>query len=197
MKQKKTQHTVFLADDHTLVREGLKLLIESDPAFTVTGECSNGPDTIRLCRELVPDIAIIDIAMPGISGLDVVDEIMRSPGSTRIVMISFQALPEQIIRARRSGATGFVLKDATGRELLSAMHAVIGGKTFFSQGVASCILQQLMESNKSPSCGCTDSPSLTALSLRERQVLQMLAEGKKNSLIAELLHLSDLPHLFQ
>jgi len=188
----RNRYTVLLADDHTLVREGLKLLIESEPSFTVTGECSNGLDAIRLCREITPDLAIIDIAMPGVSGLDVVEEILHAPEAPKIVMISFQAMPEQIIRAKRSGAAGFVLKDASGRELLNAMHAVVGGQSYFSQGVASCLLEQLMATDGAPSCECDcgSLPSLSILSLRERQVLQMLAEGKKNSHIAELLHLS-------
>lgn len=177
---------VFLADDHTVVRDGLRILLEAQGDIEVVGDASDGRQVVALAQQLVPDVVVMDIAMPGLNGIDAAQEIRRACPSVQILFLSMHSTNEHIFRALNAGAKGFLLKESAGAEVVQAVRAVAAGRRYFSEKItdAACMyhdhpLRQAVL--KSP---------IERLSPRERQILQLVAEGKTSAEIAEMLYLS-------
>jgi two-component system response regulator NreC len=177
---------VLLADDHGIVRRGLRSLLETEPGLTVVGEAADGLEALRLCEELHPDILIVDIGMPKLNGIDVAARAQKLERPPRTVILSMHSDESYIIRAMAAGARAYLLKDATDEDLLPAVRAVAAGKPYFSPAVTGVLVEDYLRQLQAR--GLTDSYHL--LTDREKQVLQLLAEGRSNKEVATLLELS-------
>jgi DNA-binding NarL/FixJ family response regulator len=177
---------VLLADDHGVVRKGLRFLIEQEEGLTVCGEAADGREAVRLARELKPHVVVIDIAMPQLNGIDATAQIVRALPSTGVLILSMHGDEGYLIRALEAGARGYLLKDTAEEDLLRAIRAVASGKPFFSPAISQTLLEDYIRTLQQR--GQQDSYSL--LTEREREVLQLLAEGRSNKDVAALLDLS-------
>ncbi|MGH9311020.1 MAG: response regulator [Vicinamibacterales bacterium] len=177
---------MLLADDHGIVRRGLRSLLESDPAITVVAEAADGLEALRLCEEHRPDLLILDVGMPKLNGIDVAARAQKLERPPKTVILSMHADESYIIRALAAGARAYLLKDATDEDLLPAVRAVGAGKPFFSPAVTAVLVEDYLRQLQAR--GLTDSYHL--LTDREKQVLQLLAEGRSNKEVATLLELS-------
>jgi two-component system response regulator NreC len=175
---------VLLADDHGIVRRGLRGLLES-AGVTVVGEAADGLEAVRLCEELRPEVMILDIAMPKLSGIQVAERAHKMDHRTGIIILSVHGDESYIIRALAAGARAYLLKSATDEDLIPAVRAVAAGKPFFSPAVASVLVEDYIRQLQQR--GLTDSYDL--LTDREKEVLQLLAEGRSNKEVAALLDL--------
>jgi DNA-binding NarL/FixJ family response regulator len=174
---------VLLADDHGIVRRGLRALLETDPNISVVAEAADGQEALRLYAEHEPDLLILDIAMPRLNGLDVAARVQRMPKPPHVIILSMHADESYIIRALTAGARAYLLKDATDEDLLPALRAVRAGKPYFSPAVADVLVNDYM--SRLQARGLTDSYHV--LTDREKEVLQLLAEGRTNKEVATLL----------
>ncbi len=177
--------SVFLVDDHTIVRDGLRYLLEAHGDMKIVGEAANGRDAVKAVRKLQPDVVIMDILMADLNGIEATEQICRECPATRVVILSMQSSSESILRALRAGARGYLFKESAGRELIQAIHAVHAGHRYLSakvsdQVVGACLKQE--EEFKDP---------LSVLSQREREVLQLVVEGRTSAEIAATLFLSN------
>ena len=177
---------MLLADDHGIVRRGLRSLLETESGLTVVGEAADGLEALRLCEEHQPDILIVDIGMPKLNGIDVAARVQKLDRPPRTVILSMHSDESYIIRALAAGARAYLLKDATDEDLLPAIRAVASGKPFFSPAVTAVLVEDYLRQLQAR--GLTDSYHL--LTDREKQVLQLLAEGRSNKEVATLLELS-------
>ncbi len=177
---------VLLADDHKMIRAGLRLVLEQQPDIVVAGEADDGRDAVALAGELKPDIVVMDVAMPNLNGIEAALQIKQARPEIAIVMLSMHSDEGYILRALRAGAAGYILKDSAEADLVSAVRAVAEGKSFFSPKVSRILLEDYMR--KLRKTGAEDSYDL--LSAREREILQLVAEGKSSKEIANLLNLS-------
>ena len=177
---------ILLADDHTLVREGLRKIIEAHSGWEVIGEAADGRQAVRQALELKPDLVVLDLAMPLLSGVDAIQQIVRRLPSTRVLVLSMHADEVYVTRALKAGAHGYLLKDSAGNDLLRAVTALTQNKSFFSPAISRIMLDDYVRRNAER--GITDR--YDTLSEREREVFQLIAEGKVNKEIAEILHLS-------
>lgn len=173
---------VFLADDHAVVRDGLRLLLETQSDISVVGEASDGRQAVRLVKNLCPDVVVMDIAMPELNGIDATRRIHQICFSTQIVILSMYASNEHVYQALRAGAIGYVLKESAGREVVHAVRTVYTGKRYLSQHIAETVIDDYMRKFDKTS----DRSPLERLSPREREILQLVVEGKSNSEIANL-----------
>jgi two-component system response regulator NreC len=174
---------VLLADDHAIVRRGLRSLIETQPDIEVVGEAADGLEALRLCEEQHPDAIILDVAMPKLNGIEVAERVQKLPRAPSVIVLSMHADESYIIRALAAGARAYLLKDATDEDLLPALRAVAAGKPFFSPSVTGVLIEDYVRQLQAR--GLTDSYHL--LTDREREVLQLLAEGRSNKEVAALL----------
>jgi len=172
--------TVVLADDHAVVRSGVRLLLEME-GFEVTGEAADGHEAVRLVRELSPEIAVLDRAMPLLNGIDAAREIRRIAPRTKMILLTMDTDERHHLEALRAGFRGCVLKSYEARELIRAIHAVAEGGTYLHAGLSRVVVEAYL-------AGAELQPDL--LSSRERQVLQLLAEGKRTREVAALLGLN-------
>jgi DNA-binding NarL/FixJ family response regulator len=177
---------LLLADDHGIVRKGLRFVLESEPDLVVAAEASNGREAVRLCEELQPDIAILDIAMPQLNGIEAVSLIAKASPKTQAIILSMHADETYILRALSAGAKGYMLKDAVEDEILPAVRAVLRGKSYFSPAIAKTLMEDYVLYLRQR--GLEDSYDL--LTDREKEILQLLAEGRSNKEVANLLGLS-------
>jgi two-component system response regulator NreC len=176
---------VLLADDHDVLRKGVRYLLAAEPGIAVVGEAADGRTAVRLAEELQPDIVIVDIAMPELNGIEAAAQITRKNRNVAVIILSMYSDEEYILRALSSGAKGYLLKDSAEPDLLRAVKEVARGKPFFSPAVAEVLLDDYMQRLQRE--GLQDSYDL--LTEREKQVLQLLAEGKTNKDVATLLNL--------
>ena len=174
---------VLLADDHAIVRRGLRSLLETEPDLTVVGEAADGLEAVRLCGELRPDFLIADIAMPKLNGIDVTARVQKQERPPLVIVLSMHSDESYVLRALAAGARAYLLKDATDEDLLPALRTVAAGRPFFSPAVSAMLVEDYMRRLRSR--GLTDSFHL--LTDREKEVLQLLAEGRTNKEVATLL----------
>ena len=174
---------VLLADDHAIVRRGLRSLIESQPGFKVVAEAADGLEALRLSEEHQPDAIILDVGMPKLNGIEVAERVQKQSRPPSVIILSMHADESYIIRALAAGARAYLLKDATDEDLLPALRAVASGKPFFSPTVTGVLIEDYVRQLQAR--GLTDSYHL--LTDREKEVLQLLAEGRSNKEVAALL----------
>jgi two-component system, NarL family, response regulator NreC len=177
---------ILLADDHKLMRSGLKALIEQQPDLTVVGEADDGRQAVALAASLKPDLLVMDIGMPNLNGIEAALQITQANPATAIVILSMHSDESYVLRALKAGAKGYLLKDSAESDLIRAVHAVAGGKSFFSPAVSKVLLDDYVR--KLQRSGAEDAYDL--LTPREREILQLIAEGKSNKDVANLLNLS-------
>jgi two-component system, NarL family, response regulator NreC len=177
---------ILIADDHGIVRTGLKLLLDRIPAMEVAGEAADGREAVRLAAQLRPDIVIMDIAMPLLNGLQAAEQIIHENSRTGVIFLSMHTDESYIVKALNAGARGYLLKDNADEDMERAIRSVAAGKPFFSPAIAEAMLEddvRLMRKR-----GVQDSYDL--LTEREREILQLLGEGKSNKETAAVLNLS-------
>jgi two-component system, NarL family, response regulator NreC len=183
-----TSVRIVLADDHTIMRHGLRLVLERQPDFVVIGEASNGREAIDLVIRETPDVVIMDIAMPLLNGIEATRRIHEEQLRTVVVILSMHADEGYILKALRAGARGYLLKDSAGTDLIQAVRAVNAGKAFFSPAVSKVLADDYLRQIRQQ--GVDDPYDL--LTPRERELLQLIVELKSTKDIAALLNLS--PH---
>ncbi len=177
---------VVLADDHAVVRDGLRYLLDAQPGIAVVGDAADGREAIRRVEELKPDVVVMDIAMPELNGIEATRQICQTCPGTHVVMLSMHSSSEYVFRAFQSGAQGYLLKESAGSEVADAVRAVSTGTRYLSRRIADTVLDDYVHQKTLSSAA---SP-LESLSSREREILQLLAEGKSNADIAKTLALS-------
>ena len=178
--------SVLLADDHAILRDGLKAILNSQTGIEVIGDAEDGHTTVALAQELKPDIILMDISMPKLNGIDASEKVLGLVPETRVIMLSMHSNSEYIQRAFKAGARGYLLKESAGQEVVKAVQMVYQGHFFLSQRISDMLLDVMFTSVSKPS----SSSLLEKLSLREREVLQLVSEGRTSVEIAEILSLS-------
>ncbi len=177
---------ILLADDHTVMRVGLRFLLERQPDMAVVGEAEDGRRTVELANNEVPNVVVMDIAMPNLNGIEAARQISEKHPEMGIVILSMHSDESYVLRALKAGARAYLLKDSAESDLIRAIRAVHEGKSFFSPTVSRLLLEDYVRQLGQK--GEEDSYEL--LTTREREILQMLAEGKSNKEVASLLELS-------
>jgi two-component system response regulator NreC len=180
------QIRILLADDHNVMRRGLRLLLESQPDFTVVAEAADGRQAVEQADATSPDVVVLDIAMPNLSGIEAAQRIIFQRPNTAIVFLSMHSDEGYVLRALKAGAKGYLLKDSVEGDLIEAITTVHQGKTFFSREIGRMLVEDYIREIRTR--GIEDSYEL--LTSREREILQLLAEGKSNKEIAGVLNLS-------
>lgn len=177
---------VFLADDHAVVRDGVRMVLEANRDMTVVGNAADGRDAVRQVQKLLPDVVVMDVAMPGLNGIEATQQVRELCPGTQVVILSMYASVEHIYRALQAGARGYVLKESAGKEVVAAVRAVSEGRRYLSQKITDTMVDDLLQQRQAaPASGPLDR-----LSQREREVLQLVADGHSSAEIAQLLHLS-------
>jgi two-component system, NarL family, response regulator NreC len=177
---------VLLADDHQLMRSGIRLMLEREPDLSVVGEAGDGREAVALAKSLKPDVVVMDIGMSNLNGIEAAQQMTGDRPEIAVVMLSMHSDESYVLRALKAGARGYLLKDSAEADLIKAVHAVADGKSFFSPAVSKVLLDDYVR--KLRRSGTEDAYDL--LTAREREVLQLIAEGKSNKDIANLLNLS-------
>jgi DNA-binding NarL/FixJ family response regulator len=177
---------VFVADDHAVVRDGLRALLEAQPDIQVVGDAADGRETVRLTVELRPDVVVVDLAMPELNGLEATQRIHEQCPSSRVIILSMYATTEHIYQALQAGARGYLLKEAAGAEVIDAVRQVHAGHRYLSRKISETVLTDYLRQRQP---GEAESP-LARLSPREREIIQLVAEGKTSAEIAARLSLS-------
>jgi two-component system response regulator NreC len=177
---------ILLADDHTVMRRGLRVLLERQAGFSVVGEAADGAEAVELAAKEKPDVAVLDIGMPTLNGIEAARRIVEKNPSTAVVILSMHSDESYVLRTLKAGARGYLLKDAPESDLINAIHAVHQGKAFFSPAISKMLVEDYMRQMQQR--GIEDSYEL--LTPREREILQLLGEGKSNKEIATKLELS-------
>jgi two-component system response regulator NreC len=183
-----SQIRILLADDHTVMRRGLRLLLQGQPNFTVVAEASDGREAVQQAEASHPDVAVLDIAMPNLSGIEAAQRIAAQNPNVAIVILSMHSDEGYVLRALKAGARGYLLKHAAESDLIEAIQAVSLGKTFFSSEISQLLVEDYIREIRSR--GSDDSYEL--LTSREREILQLLVEGNSNKDVAARLNVS--PH---
>jgi DNA-binding NarL/FixJ family response regulator len=181
-----TKTRVLLADDHTLIRAGLRMVVDAQPDLAVVGEADDGRDAVAKAQALKPDVIVMDIGMPSLNGIEACRQVRDALPETQIVMLSMHSDEGYVLRALKAGAKAYLLKDSAEADLARAIRAAAAGKSFFSPAVGKVLLEDYMR--KLQRTGADDSYDL--LSAREREILQLVAEGNSSKDIANLLDLS-------
>ena len=183
---KDKQIRVLLAEDHTLVRQGFRRILEDDPRITVVGEARTGLEAIEQCKELKPDVVVMDLSMPELGGLEATAEVLKANPQIKIVILSMYSNEAYVRKAFELGAKGYILKNAIEVDLTRAVMALAEGQAYFSPGISHIVL----ESMKAGTFQGTSQDPYEKLTLREKEVLQLIAQGKSNKEIATLLNIS-------
>lgn len=177
--------TILLADDHPIVRQGLRTLLEAEPDFHVVGEAADGVEAVQLVERLHPDVLVLDLMMPGLSGLEVTWQASQRSPRTKIIILSMYANKPYLLEALRNGAAGYVLKKSTTEELVQAVQEVMAGRRYLSLPLS----EETLEPYRQKAKQAGEDP-YELLTLREREVLHLVAEGRTNAEIAERLVIS-------
>jgi DNA-binding NarL/FixJ family response regulator len=176
---------LLIADDHTLVRQGLRRILEGQPGWEVVAETGDGREAVRLASELKPDVVLLDIAMPHLNGVEAMQQLEKRVPGVRMLVLSMYSDEAYVTRAIRAGASGYLLKDSADTDLIKGITAVAQGKSFFSPAAARVIVDSYA---RPAATGVADR--FESLSEREREVFQLVAEGYSNKEVAEMLHIS-------
>jgi DNA-binding NarL/FixJ family response regulator len=178
--------TIFLADDHAIVRDGLRLMLEEQPDMKVVGMASNGRDAVSQIRNLCPNVAVLDVTMPELNGIEAAKHITDTCPSTSVIMLSMHSGTEQVLWAFKAGAQGYVLKESTGEDIIEAIRTVRRGGFFLSEGV----LERMVDYNIEQSMDFEQSTMQSVLSPREQEILKLVVEGKSSTAIGDILSIS-------
>jgi len=176
---------VLIADDHQILRQGLRTLLEREPDLEVVAEADNGRSTVRLARERQPEVIIMDVAMPDLNGIEATRQIISEMPKMKVIALSMYADRRFVANMLKAGASGYLLKDCASEELVRAIRVVLTHKTFLSPGVADIVVKDYVQAPLG-----SEVSVFSVLSNREREVLQLMAEGKSTNQIAECLHVS-------
>jgi two-component system response regulator NreC len=176
---------IIIADDHKILLQGLKTLIEQEPDMEVVGEAEDGLRAVTMVRELIPHVVVMDIKMPELNGIDATQQILSEVSDVKVIALSMYADRRFVASILKAGACGYLLKDCAFEELARAIRLAMSNKTYLSPGVAEIVVKDYATLNSGPS-----ESVFSALTVREREVLQLLAEGKRTSQIAEILRIS-------
>lgn len=176
---------IMIAEDATIVREGLRLIVSSDPAYQIVAEAVDGYDAVKKARELLPDLILMDLSMPRMNGMEAVREIKKFLPTVKILVLTVHKSHEFITASLEAGADGYILKDASQAELMLAIRSVLEGKNYISPGITDTLIKGYLGTQ-------SDRPKtlLECLTLREREILKLIAEGYRNKSIADLLCIS-------
>lgn len=180
------KHRVVIAEDHTILREGLRALLSSSPELEIVGEAGDGRDAIQCAEKVKPNLVLMDLSMPRMNGMDAIREIKRLCPGTKILALTVHKAEEYVLASLQAGADAYVLKDATHAELMVAVKSVLAGKRYLSPGISEKVIEGYLEGRKRSKLR---SP-WDILTQREREVLKLIGEGYKNKEIAEYLCLS-------
>jgi len=180
------KQTIVIAEDYTILREGLRALISSNPKFDVVAEAGDGREAISLVEKLKPDLVLTDLSMPRMNGMEAIREIRKRVPETKIVVLTIHKTEEYILAVLKAGADGYVLKDATHDELIMAIKNVLSGKSYLSPGISETVLEGYLEGRKT----VKHQTSWETLTHREREILKLIAEGYRNKQIAKDLCIS-------
>ena len=180
------QHKIIIADDHRILREGLRALLSSDPELEVVGEAEDGQEAIRVVEKFKPGLVLMDLSMPRMNGMDAIKEIKKRSPDTKVLVLTVHKTDEYILATLQAGADGYVLKDSTNVELRMAIKNALSGKFFISPGISGKVIEGYLQ-NKRPLKPSTPWDTLTS---REKGILKLIAEGYKNKGIADFLCIS-------
>ncbi|MFH2102300.1 MAG: response regulator transcription factor [Chloroflexota bacterium] len=176
---------ILLADDHTILRSGIRAILEDEPGFVVVGEAENGRSAVTMACQVEPDVVIMDIAMPLLNGLEATRQIKRQCPGVRVLILTMHDNEEYIRQVLEAGAMGYILKDAAAKELINAIRAVHRGESVLSPAITRLVIEDYLRWG-----GTRPQEQSDGLSPREREVLQLIAEGHTNKQIAEILSIS-------
>ena len=177
--------TILLADDHKILRQGLRTLLAKEMDMEVLAEAEDGRQAVRLVRELSPQVVIMDVGMPDLNGIEATRQILQESPETKVIALSMHSDRRFVTNMIKAGASGYLLKDSAFEELATAIRVVMARKTYLSHEIAHVVVKDYVKG------GSKEDPSVfSVLSPREREVLQLMAEGKTNRQIAEMLHVS-------
>ncbi|MCK8600964.1 response regulator [Desulfoferrobacter suflitae] len=176
---------LLIADDHNIVRDGLRALLETQQNLQVIAEAENGRKAVRLVRELSPDVVIIDVGMPGLNGIDATRQIVAEANETKVIALSMHSDRRFVAQMFKAGAAAYLLKDCAFEELVQAVDVVVAGQIYLSPEIAGAVIEDYVRH-----ISRTDSSGFSVLTAREREVLQLLAEGKATKEIAAELFVS-------
>ncbi len=177
---------ILIAEDHTIMRDGLKALIATHEEYTVVGEACDGLEAVRVTGVLKPDLVLMDLTMPKMNGVDAIKNIKKACPQTKILVLTVHKAEEYVLASLRAGADGYLLKDSTHSELINAIGHVLNGNAYISPGVSGRIIQGYLNGRDSSGV----ASSLDMLTQREREILKLVAEGYKNREIADFLCIS-------
>jgi two-component system response regulator NreC len=178
--------TIFLADDHTIIRQGLAKLLEGEPGFRVVGEAENGREAVKKVQELKPDVVIMDIAMPLLNGIEATRQIKKIYPKTKVIILSMYSHGRYISELLSLGASGYLIKDCSGTDIIKAINAALNGDTYLSPPISRLVIEDYVSLKKRYS----REDLYSSLSNREREVFQMIAEGYSTREISEMLCIS-------
>lgn len=176
---------VILADDHHILREGLRALLTHEPDISVVAEVSTGREAVTMAMRLEPDVVIMDIGMPDLNGIDATRKIVSSPCKTKVLCLSMHGESAMVHAMLEAGASGFLLKTSVGKELVEAVRLIVSGKTYLSPSIARVVVDHHFDGHDQ-----LRNNAFARLSMREREVLQLIAEGHNTKSIADRLHIS-------
>ena len=176
---------ILIADDHDIVRCGIRTLVERRPEWEIIGEAANGREAVDAANRLHPDVCVLDHTMPLMNGLEATRQILHNDHSAKVLILTVHESEQLIRELLEAGARGYVLKSDAGRDIMSAIESLSLGKLFFTSTVSSLVLDGFLRSTRHKGIG-----TVSSLSPREREVVQLLAEGKSNKAVAGILHIS-------
>ena len=182
----KSPYRIMIVEDHTILRQGLRVLLSSDPDFEIVGEAEDGRESVRLADTLAPDLIIMDLSMPKMTGTEAISEIKKRNTDTKIVVLTVHKGEDYVLSALKAGADGYVLKDANREELATAIKKVLEGKRYLSPDISGKVIEGYLEGKKA----LKTKTSWDTLTQREREILKLIAEGYKNKEVAESLFIS-------